>query len=382
MSEQTTQASESANVAADVNPFLAESWADTPVEAPKETEAVAVVETTAPAAATTEVVSTASETATIEPNPLKDNLGYESWDAAKQEIENLRKQATTKEEIKFANEQSEKLFKAIKEGKEDEVYEILSTKREIANIDKLDAREILKLQIKKENKEYSNQDIEDILEEKYTTPKKPVQKLDEPDEDYAERVSEWDEKVQKIQRRIGRDSLKAKEELLKLSTDYILPDIAEKGQVDAKAQQEELQKVEAIRANYLQALESGYKSFGGFEIKYKDEEVEIPVSFAITPEDQVSLKEELKEFNVDDFISERWFSNGQPNVKQMMEDVTLLRKKEDVLQKIANEVGAKMKEHYIKVKSNVTIGSQSGTLQPNGEKSDMDTQIEYIWKNS
>ena len=94
------------------------------------------------------------------------------------------------------------------------------------------------------------------------------------------------------------------------------------------------------------------------------------------------MKTELENFDVDGFIGSRWFNqDGTPNVTQMMDDIVLLRDKEKVFQKVANEIGSKMKEHYIKVKSNVNVGGQQSVFQPNGEKSEMDKQIEHIWKN-
>ena len=127
-----------------------------------------------------------------------------------------------------------------------------------------------------------------------------------------------------------------------------------------------------------------YKNFNGYEVKYKDEEVEIPVNFVVPDENKVALKKELETFDVDEFIGQRWFTKeGQPNVMQMMEDVTLLREKEAVFQKIANEVGAKMKLHYMGQKANVSVnGNQQATFNPNTAKSQMDEQIEFIWKNA
>ena len=366
MSEETAtveNTQEAAQAAPSVNPFLDSSWTDAPAEQTAEPVEETKVETVAE-----------SITETKPPVETKTEPPAE-----------VKTEPTTKEEQKFANEKSERLYKALLDGNEDEVFDLLATKRELAKLDKMDAKEILKLQIKNENKQYTKDDIEDILDEKYSTPKKPVQKGDELDEEFAERTTEWQQKVEKVERRISRDSLKAKEELSKLNAELVLPDIAKGNEVqDAKTQQEELQKFEAVRNNYLKTLESDFKNFGGYEVKYKDEEVEIPVSFAVSPEEQLALKEELKTFDVDGFITGRWFNkDGSPNITQLMSDVTLLRKKEDVLQKVANEIGTKMREHYIGIKSKVAVkGSQNSTMQPNGEKTNLDTQIEYIWKNS
>jgi hypothetical protein len=63
---------------------------------------------------------------------VKREFNWESADAAKAEIEELRKlreTASSQSEIEFANEQSAKFFKLLQEGKEDDLYSFLENKR-------------------------------------------------------------------------------------------------------------------------------------------------------------------------------------------------------------------------------------------------------------
>ena len=75
----------------------------------------------------------------------------------------------------------------------------------------------------------------------------------------------------------------------------------------------------------------------------------------------------MESFDVNSFIEKRWLDEqGYPNVAKIMDDITLLRNKEKVFQKMINEVGTKMREHYIKLKGNISInnGNGSQTFQP------------------
>ena len=127
------------------NPFIEDTWNESPInENPKKENSDTSSEqkqTNAPLEE--EDVFDADEY-------LKKNLGFDNWNTAKEELEKLRNK---REEIKFANEQSEKLFSALKEGKEDEVYNFLNEKKKFERIDSLDlskkenAAELIKLSL-------------------------------------------------------------------------------------------------------------------------------------------------------------------------------------------------------------------------------------------
>jgi len=346
------------------------AWSETPPAAVEQPQAT-------PPVVTPPVIDDKSETEEVVDviEFVKREYGWDDPEMGKKELAELRAKAQTPAEIKFANEASEKFFNYLKDGKEDDIYSFLDTKRKLSAAEKLDAAAALKLHISQTNKHYTQADVEDVFEEKYSIPKKPTQGDDEDVAEYNSRVAEWQTGVDKINRRIERDAISAKQELAKLNSELILPDIKKDIPAQQQTSQAELDRVDALRSEYLKRLESDYKNFNGYEIKYKDEEVEIPVSFGVSDEEKVALKKELESFDVDGFITSRWFdATGNPNISQIMDDVTLLRNKEKVFQKMINEVGSKMKEHYIQLKSNISLNGgqpqtvfQPKTTQQNGK---------------
>lgn len=297
------------------------------------------------------------------------------------ELKTLREKANTPAEIKYANDQSKLFHEALIAGKEDDVYNFLHEKRRIdklvgTEVNKLSAEEIVKYGLYNKNKSLTTAEVDFLYNKRFSFPEKPVKELVDTNEEFASKLTQWEKEVKEKETELLIEAKMILPEIQKLKTELKLPEIQKSiDPKDAEANQKELDRIDGLRKQYLQYLDSDYRKFNGYEIKYKDEDVEIPVSFGITPEEQDALKTELATFNIDGFISERWFNkDGTPNITQLMSDVTLLRKGENVFQKIANEVGAKMKDHYIKLKSNINLngGSQNGTFQPakNGEKVD------------
>ncbi len=88
----------------------------------------------------------------VDPNEyLKQQLGYESWDAVKQELQALKERAQTPAEIKYANEEAKRWAEYFTSGKEDELYQSLHARQQVKNIDTLSDEQKIKLFIKMQN---------------------------------------------------------------------------------------------------------------------------------------------------------------------------------------------------------------------------------------
>ncbi len=313
---------------------------------------------------------------------VKDNWGFDSTEVAKTEIEKLK----NKKDFEFANEDSRKYFDYIKEGKEDELYNVIHTKKTVEKLlnadlsDKKIATELVKFGIQNENKDLTPDEVDYLYEQKFGLPEKPIQKDDEDDDDFKLRQTAYDNKVSNIERGLVIEAKLAKPKLEKFKTELVLPDIP-KGEVSApQPTQEELQKVEEARNKILSKIESDSRNFNGFEVRYKDEGGEIPINYIISDEQRTANKEQLKNFDVHEFIGTRWFKDGEPDVNAMMQDITLLKERDAIFQKLVNETGAQIRKQYIGIKANVSVnGEQSNGIQDNSQKSDYDKQVEFIW---
>lgn len=385
MSEQTLQTQETAEqVQPSANALADAVWGVTP-PATDTVETTPVVEAKIDAP----LVEKKPEEEVIDANEyLKTNLGFDNWDVAKTEIENLRKSATTKEEVKFANEKSEKLFKAFLEGKEDEIYNSLHEKRKLdklttTDVDKNTAAEIIKLSLQAKNKDLTADDVDFLFERKFATPAKPSQGLDETDEDYAITVSNWEKLVHEKEKELIIEAKLARPELEKLKSEIVFPDITQKEvpQTTTQPTQEDLEAANKFKESFLQTAKSAIDNFEGFKAVVKDKDVEIPLNYIPSQEEKTLLQNKVNDFaesgfNANVIMAERWVNeDGTVNTNQMVKDLSKIYFEEKSSGKLVNDAAAKRLELYLKDKKQIDVNgnNQRGQFNP-----DQKTQTEAL----
>jgi hypothetical protein len=405
MSETTTntpqenvQESVQENVQA-FNPFSDSAWSETPdfennVRQPEE-------QTTTTSPDTQEEYE---EEVVDADEWLKTQFGWENADAAKAEIEELRKLregASSQAEIEFANEQSAKFFKLLQEGKEDDLYSFLENKKKfdrLSSITELDTRsaaEIIKLNMQQKYRDLTPAEIEYKFNKQFSVPNKPNQGDMETDDEYQERLQSWEAKVKDIETEMFIEAKLAKPELEKFKNELVLPDVQfESESQNYQPTQEELEATEALMNQFKESAKAALSSFDGFNVSVKDEEVEIPLSYAVSDEEKSVVSSQLERFADANFdanvvLAERWLKDDgkggyQLNTNQIIRDLTLLQSDGKMNQKFVNDAASKRLTEYIKKTSNVSVTSQTAqsTFNPSSSKSELDKQIEYIWKNS
>ncbi len=263
-------------------------------------------------------------------------------------------------ELKFANKTSENIYNLLKEGKEEDVYNYLSEKRTLANVEKMPAADLIKLQIQNENKDYSPEEVNDVFEEKYVIPDAPEQSLDETDDEFERRTEKFEKTKGVIERRIEREAKSAKAELLKLSEELVLPDTQQPKQNEPT--QEELDNATKARENYLNSIDDGLKDFNSINATYKDKDVEIQAEYKLSADEKTELKSDLENFNIEEFVQERWLSkDGNVNTAQLAKDMFQMKYGDKAVQKLINEVGSKRHAAAIKGIRNVDFnGNHTG----------------------
>ena len=358
------------------NPFDDSNWTEAPTEPQSEP-----INTTATTTESTDEIVDANEY-------LKRELGFETWESAKSEFEELKKLKETKgKDFEFANEGSQKFFDYLKEGKEDDVFNFLTEKKRLekltsAEINESTAVDIIKLSMQQKYKDLTSDEIDYKFNKMFASPKEPVQTISEDDDEFEVRKGEWQAQVNELKKELIIEAKLSKPELEKLKNELVLPDIKRGNNTTETAlTQEELDKGTALRTSYLASLDKAQNSFNGFEARYKNADVEIPISFIATDEEKKALKSELENFAVEDFILNRWFDkDGSPNATQLMEDIYLLRNKEKVFQKLTNESGVKVLDNYIQRSKNINVRGNSGqSFQPNADKTDQQKMAEFFF---
>ncbi len=270
-------------------------------------------------------------------------------------------------EIKFANEDSEKIFNLLKDGKNDEVLSILSEQKKLKEVDKLPAADIIKLNLQYQHKDFTQSEINDLFEENYSLPKEPVQGLTEDDDDFKDRQTEYTNQVERINRRIERDAKPAMSELIKLQKEIVLPDLPRETPKQAEPTQEELQARQEAKDNFLADIAEVGKTFTGYNTTFKDEEVEIKAEIPVSEDDRKKLTPILESVYSDIpqlFKQLGWATDDGAATAKLIEDLHLITNKEEVLSKIASEIGNK---RFAEAKKSIKNIDYSGKTQSNGD---------------
>ena len=299
---------------------------------------------------------------------VKERFGFESVEQAEEEFKRFKE---PKEEFKFQDDMSKTLFDAIKEGKTDDIYEILNQQKKL---DKLISNEltpdlavdIIKTNIQNKYKDLTSDEVDLLFYDQYFVPSKPEQAYDDSDEDYATKVKTWQSQVDYLDKKMMIEAKVIRPELTKLKSELKLPDIYGEAQQEAESR-EEVEKMQQARSIYERTLDSDFQSFSGFTVSVKDEDVEIPISFNVAEEERLAMKNTLADFDSDSYFGERWFAeDGKPKVQQMMADKYLLENYNKILQKVANEAASQRMLAHLKKTGNININQPTpqGTPTP------------------
>lgn len=204
--------------------------------------------------------ATAAETTSAPVQPdinllIKESLGFDNLDIAKQEIEKLK--SLPKSDFKFENDESRKMAEAISKGDRKTILEILAKQDKIeslvsAEVSDDTAPEIIKLGMALKYPTLKPEQIEFQYRQDYGLPKEPVMKDTEYEVEFQERHNEWAQKVSDIKMKIAIAATMAKPEIESAKSKIDISSILPSTQVD--------KDYEAYQASIANAQESYNKA--------------------------------------------------------------------------------------------------------------------------
>lgn len=306
----------------------------------------------------------------FDPNEfVRERFGFESVEEAEDQFRRLKEQPS----FEFKDNVSKTLFDAIREGKADDVYEVLNQQKKLEKLTTSElnleiAGEIVKTNIKNKHKDLTAEEVDLLYYDQFYVPQKPVQSYEESDEDFALKTRQWELQAEYVQKKLMIEAKVLRPELEKLRSEIQLPDIYNEAGQQAQSQAE-FEYMQRARQTYEQTLGSEYQSFSGFNVSVKDEDVEIPISFNVGEDERLAIKNQLEDFDTESYLENRWFTKeGKPNVQQIMADTYLLENRDKIFSKIANEAASQRLLAHLKKNGNININQ---TATPQGAKPDL-----------
>lgn len=290
-----------------------------------------------PPAAATESAPTGSTTETIvvatpsDPFGIfKEKFGYESPEAAVQEIETLRafRAAPPAAELKFENEQSKLVVEALQAGKFDEVHAILDQQMKIdrlmaAEMNADTAAEIIKLgmQVKYKDQDLTPAEINYKFNKQYAMPAKPALLAGEDQDEYNERVAAWQAVIDDKKMELMIEAKLVKPELINTKSKLVFPSIARPQDAEFQEWQKSVQEDKRQSGETVQAYKAFTPKSLEMKLNFKDERNKIDFDYTHEPDPQSFTKAIEMVSDVNLFWNNFIGSDGTPNRKEFLEAV-------------------------------------------------------------
>jgi hypothetical protein len=249
-----------------------------------------------------------------------------------------------------------------------DLADMLYEQKVLSSLDDMSDEDVIKLQMAYDYPELTPEEIEEEFQSKYIVEKDFDEDLLTEDE-IAVKRKQLEKQTKAIQREMKKMVGQAKQNLQELRMDIDFPDIlsqmqnAEPSQ-DAinkyLARQEEEQSLayQQARNMFESSIDDGLRTFDGFTVNYKDEDVQFDGKYNITQEDRAGLQGMLKSFDLESFYGNRYFKDGRYDTKQLAEDVYFLQNRDKILSSMVTQAVSKAKADILKGMKNIDYSNQ------------------------
>lgn len=310
---------------------------------------------------------------------IKEKFSYEKPEDAIREIEELRafKAAPPKQEFKFEDETSEKLFRAWQGGKKAEVKKYLDESERLetytsAEVNKDNAPDIIKLGMQLKYKDLTPAEIDYKFKKQFSIPKEISQRTDELDSEFEERQAEHKQRIEDIEMEKILEAKLMRPELEAHKTKLTVPELAntvDEGYLKWKAEQATIQQNN-------DAIAQTYQSFKDpkvieTKVNFNDEanKIQFEVQYQPTIEDLKKVTDMASD--IDGFFNHFIRQDGSPDREGFLKALHFATNHEKIITSIINQA----KNGTIKAQLPNNSGGYNRQLPQTQELSELDANM-------
>jgi phosphoribosyl-ATP pyrophosphohydrolase len=284
-------------------------------------------------------------------------------------------QTTQKVIFEWENEVAKDIYDNLTNGNISEVADILYEQKVLSELDSMPESDVIKLKIAYDYPELSPEEIEEEFQAKYGVDKNFDDSLMTEDE-IASKKRQIEKQEKAIARELKKDVREAKDYLQTLKQDISFPDILSQFQEQSqqpvntdevvnqylKSQEEEQSKAyQQAREMFEKSIDEGLKSFEGFRVNYKDEEVQFDGNYSLSPEEKTQLQNDMKDFDLESFYGPRYYKDGKYDTKQIAEDIYFLQNRDKIVNSMVTQAVSKAKSDLLKGMKNIDYSNTPRT---------------------
>ena len=374
----------------ETNPFDVTSYSNTEVAPEQETQATELPQNNEE--------TTSGEESKVDEGQATDTTSTEATTQAtntevEEKNEESDKQETQNEKIKFEweNESAKNIYDSLVSGNLSDVADVLYEQKVLSELDSMSESDVLKLKIAYDYPELSPEEIEEEFDAKYTIDK-DFDKSMMTDEEIASKMKQIEKQEKAVARELKKAVGEAKDYLQTLKEDISFPDILSQFQESQpvvntdevvnqylKSQEEEQSKAyQQAREMFEKSIDEGLKNFEGFNVNYKDEEVQFDGKYSLSVEEKAQLQNDLKDFDLESFYGPRYYKDGKYDTKQLAEDIYFLNNRDKIVNSMVTQAVSKAKSDLLKGMKNIDY-SNTPRGAAASDTSDYDTMVSKMF---
>jgi hypothetical protein len=267
--------------------------------------------------------------------------------------------------FEWPNEVSKDIYEKLINGDISELADMIYEQKVLSSLDNMDESDIIKLKMAYEYPDLTPEEIEDEFNNRFSVEEDFDQSM-MTEEEISSKRRQIEKQKKTFARELKKDVREAKDYLSSLKQEISFPDILSQvatgqqynpeevvSQYLANEEQAQLKVHETARQEYLNSINEGLKSFDGFSVNYKDEDVSFDGKYSLTPEDRAALTNSLMDFDLDDFYGSRYYKDGRYDAKQLAEDIYFLQNRDKIVNSMVTQAVSRAKMDILKSMKNV-----------------------------
>lgn len=252
----------------------------------------------------------------------------------------------------FKDDYSKQLFDAIREGKEDLLYDYLSKKNR--NYNTMADSDVIREKMKLDNPTWTDEDVDVEMDYKFgdIAELKDLDAIDkEIDPDEYQKAVEFNRSVRQKELLRTREARDARQALNESKKTIEFPNIQQESKVEETPLTQD--QIDELNRAWEEKVSSAIPNLSDFTFKVGDEEV----SYKITDEDKASQLEYMKDFNGQKVFTDLgWIDkDGNENVLKIAEDLLKLKNFERIVSSSASQMKTTAKKEVIADIKNIDL---------------------------
>ena len=294
--------------------------------------------------------------------------------------------------FEWPNETARDIYNNLVSGNISDLADMIYEQKVLSSLDSMSDSDIVKLKMAYDYPDLTPEEIEEEFSSKFSV------------EDDADRMLMSDEEIAQHNKKIERASKAMARELKKevgAAKDYLssmreeisFPDILSQIQnLGPQTNPEEVlneffqvqeaednKLYEQARQQYVSSLSDGLKQFDGFNVSYKDEDVQFDGKYSLTPEEKAGLTDSLQQFDLEEFYGARYYKDGKYDTKQLAEDVYFLQNRDKIVNSLITQAVSKSKADLLKAMKNIDYNDSPRVGASSSSNNDYDAMVAKLF---